>query len=136
MTPEQEALVEALKSVAEQGEVPKNALSSLCEALIFYSRHPSPASRQYVVTPTVNGRLILALAAERDELKTALDLERLKSAWLEARIERADAALDLNSAREEGVFLSEVAPMLSELVDAENAENKARAAYVAAGGVV
>jgi len=61
VTPEQEALVEALKSAAPDDQYNAPPLSLM--------RH----------MPTVRN-LVLALAAQRDELKTALDLERMKSA--------------------------------------------------------
>jgi len=78
-------------------------------------------------TITPAGRLVLALAAERD-------LWRLKAEWQEAEFTRLKAWFEWSSAVH---VASENATALGEAHDrAAYARDAARAAYVAAGGVV
>lgn len=85
-------------------------------------------------------RELNAALAETQEVKEKLrgevELWRLRCEWQEARFERADAALELSSAAEEGASPEAIDQVLSVLANAEMAEDQAEAAYVAAGGEV
>jgi len=121
MTPEQEALVKALRTVSPTDEYNQPPLSAL----------------RYI--PSVRA-VILALAADRDELRTALEREkRLHSLLLELTRLDTEVSLwgsDFDNAKEQGAGDEELERLIDKISKAVDAANAARAAYVAAGGVV
>jgi len=86
------------------------------------------------------GRLVIAIAAERDELRTALEREkRLHSLLLELTRLDTEVSLwgsDFDNAKEQGAGDEELERLIDKISKAVDAANAARAAYVAAGGVV
>ena len=128
VTPEQEALIGALRAWPSVDYVRMRELVDAACVRDDISVMTTVGMSTQARSITEAGRLILALAAERD-------LYRLKAEWQEARFDRADAALDLSSASEEGANDDAIERALSALAKAEVAEDAARAAYVAAGGV-
>lgn len=110
MSPEQEALVEALRTVSSTDEYNQPPLSLL----------------RYI--PSVRS-IILALAAERD-------MYRLKAEWKSAIVDRMQAwsAASAAAVMSNGIREYEVA--MGQHEKFQRLEEEARAAYVAAGGVV
>ena len=87
---------------------------------------------------TAAGHFVLAIAAERDEFRTALEREkRLHSLLFDQRrleIECASWCSEFDEAEEQGEGDEELERLNGEIEKAAGASNAARAAYVAAGG--
>ena len=136
MTPEQEALVEALRSVEARRWIEHNEAASLLALCLVHwvdTKTEGPSVQGRALVPTLAGRLVLALAAERD-------LWRLRSEWQEARAASYAAQLEYAELNPEMPHNEVSIEALNEADDtmmaAAEKRDAARAAYVAAGGEV
>lgn len=128
MTPDQEALVEALRAVKRRGIVPDDTLDDLVEnCLAYYLCDPAFASQRANPTPTSGGALVLALAAERD-------LWRLRCEWQEAIVEQLRVEASVHETMSDDGSFATFTSKRNRLAFSVRKADAAKAAYVAAGG--